>query len=579
MKESSDDKTFLENHQGEDKSGLSDWGDTLCLATLIVSSLVVTSLKLVFPVDRGTPVVENKRRTKRGTKGEKEGIGGINFASVASSYCYSTATHTLKAFLRTVGKLPSVSGAVVVFRKTAEIEDKDCEIPYSSTDCIMEDLCGLIQKQGNFWGAWKDRYIRVARLDSEEWGHFKQYKKKFRQDAKTAQNYFLFYWACSEKEAKSDDIKYSPRGAFGLGGCSVELGATDDVIILDKLYDAMYPKSIAPAIYLRAPNVVAAKKWVSAFSFASVAPLFVEEKSASSIRPYPLPVACDTLRFSYAKNGSSSRKAYFRLYRAFDSLEQAVKVKGEIGGAEKAEKVYLMSWASEEAAACNPVCPENIYDLSSANVLVSNKHQDTVVVENGSNFMCSNTVPIGSICSLKAPSVGAAVAWAKEISESCTISFSPAAVIPPGMGSGSAVATISKGETVVDELTLSNHFIAKSDSDQDSDGGGGRGGEQVVDELSVMDILALDINADDGYLSDGDQEEDMAHSPETAYLLSSVEYDESMFNDPSMENSSLASNTFTSQQQPRRSKPKPALSPVREERRGSVGFFFGGGPR
>ena len=52
-----------------EKSVLSDWGDTLCLATLIVSSLVVTTLKLAFPVDRGTRVVENKRRRKRGTTG------------------------------------------------------------------------------------------------------------------------------------------------------------------------------------------------------------------------------------------------------------------------------------------------------------------------------------------------------------------------------------------------------------------------------------------------------------------------------------------------------------------------------
>uniref|UniRef100_A0A7S2W9Z7 PH domain-containing protein n=1 Tax=Mucochytrium quahogii TaxID=96639 RepID=A0A7S2W9Z7_9STRA len=418
--------------QRGDKKTLGVLNYKVCTFALIVSSILLTGLKLAFK--------EPSRKVTRRSTGKKKG----KRSSLGSAHSEETTLRLLE-----------------------------------NGSWTMEEICGMLQKQGDVFGMWKNRYFRLACLDSKELQEFSGLHKSYRFGDKT-HAYILFYWACDAHVAISGQHRYNPRGAFDLSGCTITRDS-QELFVLNNLVNAMDPAAHVPPVRLRASNERVAHRWISASSFASFSTSLPQQTTENGIRP--LAQISDTLGFVLDSSGKK-QEMYFKLYTAEG-------------------RRFLLCWEDEKHATSRPITAQNIYELSKSSSAIKGEDPQLIHLSRVENFMPANYLQVKGTLILKARTIPMAVEWAKLLCEDSEIDaqvegwLAPSPTTPtkrhddpPSMVSTPSSGVV--GETVVDELNFSPRKFAGN-------------AETLVDELSTNDILSLSKRTDD---SDTDEEYD-----------------------------------------------------------------------
>jgi hypothetical protein len=342
----------------------------------------------------------------------------------------------------------------------------------------MEEVCGQLQKQGDHFGLWKQRYFRLACLEPFQLEEVEGVK--FKALNLEERSFVLLYWATDAATATSAKLRNKPRGAFLVTSEStVEEGESKLVLVLRGVVNAMDPLATVPPVRLCAANVRAAQMWAGALCFAALSRRL--PPSTDRLRPAPLPDRCDSLGLASSAQGDAAFNLFFRLHRAH-------------GG-----RAFLAGWDSEKQAHAKPITAQNLYDLSLASVKMTREQPQMLELHGVVDLMPLNTHPAKGRLFLKARSAEDALAWAlamvadpdrRRIELDALPLGSVAAAKAEGDKLRARLATEAKkkADVVVDE------FIATPSQSTPSLSTPGLftpALEDVVDELSMSDILAL----------------------------------------------------------------------------------------
>mmetsp|Transcript_2728 Transcript_2728/g.5297 ORF Transcript_2728/g.5297 Transcript_2728/m.5297 type:complete len:563 (-) Transcript_2728:89-1777(-) len=430
----------------------------LCTVALVISSILLTSIRVLFAdpnekladkdakTERSDAAIKNSKKppaaSHTGATGQRQKEGA------PLKRRNSCGTHEAFGPKSPVSRRNSRRALSVDARSVASNTLSE----YDAVSREMNVVSGALQKQGDYLGFWKQRFFKLASFLPHELASINGIHPSLCKES-GPRRYLLQYWACSETKAQTPAMCNSPRGAFLVRGCSIEKDEFKLVFVLSNLIDAMNLNQVVSPIKLCAPNVRAARRWVSGLTFASIMP------PSSAQEDSIMPQKAGMLLLSPNMTKEAAFMYSFQLFRVEG-------VKGE-------KRSFLMCWDPTRQDASSSITPQSIYEVTKASVSIVKEMPDVLVLEHVLDNVPLNHFLCRGRLFLQAESQTDAVTWASSIVQDKTrLQIDPAlcTTLPE---SSSTLLALSASEALVDEYIGSQ--------------------ECIVDELDASDLLAMNM--------------------------------------------------------------------------------------